>query len=119
MHLRRGETAHAAATSAEIGSHSAIVRGISAIPAIGTNVPAMNAEREDDVKPTPCIASGERTSIPNRTPAQVKANIPSSDQPGELEAVRERQMRASSRESTPNTTTIAIPSICSHIWPIT
>src|SRR6516225_2424439 len=45
------------------------------MPAIGTNVPARKASGRIRMKPTPCMASGERTSIPSSTPIQVKANI--------------------------------------------
>jgi Bacterial regulatory proteins, tetR family len=38
--------------------------GTASIPAIGTNVPAMKLSGKMMMKPTPCIASGERTSIP-------------------------------------------------------
>ncbi len=64
------------ATSAEIGSHWAIARGTASMPAMGTNVPAMNVSGRMMMNPIPCIASGERTSIPNSTPHQVKAKMP-------------------------------------------
>ncbi len=44
--------------------HSAIARGMASIPEMGTNVPAMKVSGRITMKPIPCTASGERTSIP-------------------------------------------------------
>ena len=70
------------------------------------------------MNPIPCIASGERTSIPSSTPHHVKANTAST--------ISARSSTACSGVScgfqpriSPNETTITIPSTCSQNWPIT
>ena len=70
------------------------------------------------MKPIPCIASGERTSIPNRTPHQVKANIPSTISAASSTACD--GVRCGFQPSArPKPTTITMPSTCSQNWPIT
>ena len=71
------------------------------------------------MKPMPCTASGERTSIPNRTPHQVKANIPSATRPTSSTPCSERSGAGLQPSASPKATVITRPSTCSQNWPIT
>ena len=70
------------------------------------------------MKPIPCIASAERTSIPKSTPAQVNATTPSMRSAARSSACP--ALRCGSQPSaSPKPTTIVIPRIASQTWPIT
>ena len=111
-------SSRSAATSGDIGFHSAIVRGTRAMPAIGTNVPAMNVSGSITVKPTPCTASGDLNDRPRTIPAHMNANSVKRTR-AIATTTSPKLMTGLQPSANPRPATTTTPSSASQNWPST